>query len=179
MFAEALWWHAKERRIPPVTLVRLPLCIGLVLAPLIVGLPTHDQVVPIAYFLPLVFGVSGALTLREHVQWLRPRKGLLWLYRAIATVLVDLACLAGLILTVDGQLERVGLLSGALLAATVGMAVACAAQEFAWLAAALVGAVCLLDFDRPAVTYLPIVGTLVTYCAAVLVFAVRGPGSRS
>lgn len=174
-FASALRWHWKDRRVTLPALIRLPITTGTALAPLVVGLPTHYGLVSVAFFLPMVFGVIGAMTLGENIRWLRPRNRLLWVCRGLTTVSVDFVCLIGLFITIDGQHERVGILAGAMLAAAAGMVVACFAEDFAWLAAALVGFSCLIALDRPVVLYLPVGAALVAYGAALVVFSIAGP----
>lgn len=140
-----------------------------------VGIPSQYQLVSVAYFLPLVFGVLGAVTLREHVQWLRPRNRLLWLARGLVTVVLDLACLSPLLLTLDDSPERSGILAGSLLAMAAGMLVACVTQEFAWLAAALLGFACLLSFEVALVLFLPVGAAVAMYGLALVIFSMRGP----
>lgn len=175
--SDGLRSHVRDRGTLRVGAVRLALCAGIAYAPFLVGLPSHHQLVSIAYFIPMVFGVLGAIGLREHVQWLRPRNRLLWLCRGAVTALVDLSCLAGLLLTIDGRPERMGILAGALLAATVGMLVACIAQDFAWLGAAGVGFLCLLSFDQAVTLSLPIAAATIAYGLTLVVYSIRGPST--
>lgn len=177
-FAEALAWHVKDRRLLPIALVRLPLCSGIALAPLVVGLPTHDGLVSVAYFLPAAFGVLGAISFRENIRWLRPRNPRLWVCRAVSTASLDFVCLLGLVVTLSMQTDRGGILAGALLGAAVGMMVACFAEDLAWLAAALVGAACLMAIDRPLVSHLSIGASSAAYVAALLAISIKGPVSR-
>jgi hypothetical protein len=177
-FVSALAWHAKDRRILPLALVRLPLCNVIALAPLVVGLPTHYGLVSIAFLLPTVFGVLGAMTLRENIGWLRPRNPRLWACRLVTTASLDLVCLLGLLFTLSSRAEREGNLAGALLAAAASMAVACFAEEFAWLAAAGVGVVCMIALERPLVSYLSVSASLIAYTSALIVLSITGPASR-
>ncbi len=175
---KGLWWHAIDREALRVAAPRFVLCTLVVLVPLTVGIPTQHQPVSITYFLPLIFGVLGALTLRESTQWLQPRNRTLWTFRAAVTVAGDLVCLAALVLSLRaGTPERIGILAGALVAMSVGLVVACVAQDLAWLGAAVVGFACLVSFDRAVILYVPLIGAIVGYCAALLTFAVLGPRS--
>lgn len=70
-FVSALRWHWKDRRVTLPAVIRLSITTGTALAPLVVGLPTHYGLVSVTFFLPMVFGVIGAMTLGENIRWLR------------------------------------------------------------------------------------------------------------
>lgn len=172
---DGLRWHMRDRRLFPAALVRVALCASVALAPVLVGIPSQHQLVTLAFFLPLLCGVGAAVSLRESVQWLRPRNHALRLFRGTVTSALDLLCVGGLIVTLDGQPERIGILAGALLAMATAMAIASLAQDFAWLGAAIVGFVCLLAFDRAIVLYIPLSAAILVYGVALLIYSLRGP----
>lgn len=172
------WWQLRDRNVLPATVARLVLCALVAFLPLLISIPSQQQLVSIVYFFPMLFGVLGAITLRESVQWLRPANQMLRLSRGVTSLLADALCLIPLLVTVNGSPERWGIVAGALCAMALSMAVACIAQEYVWLAAALVGFVCLLSFDRALVLFIPLSAAVVFYLVTLLVFSLRGPLSR-
>lgn len=178
-FLNGTWRHAKDRRVIPVTSLRLLVCAVVALASFTVGLPTHLDTVSIVFFFPLVFGVAGAISLSESVLWLRPRNPWLKLSRGLITMTADVVCVSVLFVSLGGVPEREGAFSGALLAAALGMATALFAQEYAWLAAGFVGFVCLLSFERALVLDLPLAVSLPAYLSLLVIHSWRGPRSVS